>query len=315
VAAVVGATVVVCLVGAVWTRGAAIDRADGSAVLVLVEDGRDDGVGAELGEGVDGEAARTATARDDTAPDEERRADSILLVQWFRRCDAVSITSIPRDLVIEPDGEPVAVLNHTIGPAALAALIERTFDVAIVATSVLDVTDVERLAAELGPVTIELPAESRDRYTGFQAEAGPIDLAGDELTAYLRSRAWEEWRDGSWIVVDATDLDRIDRLHGVLRAAAATYGEASIIERLRLGLVGARTADVGARDPLGALGFALGASSYDRLALHVPPVVEDRTVDDRRSPFDPDDLGSGYRLHLAEPGVPLPDPCSEGSDG
>jgi hypothetical protein len=131
----------------VWTRGAAIDRADGSAVLVLVEDGRDDVVEAELGEGVDGESARMAIARDAAAPEKERRADSILLVQWFRRCDAVSITSIPRDLVIEPDGEPVAVLNHTIGPAALAALIERTFDVAIVATSVLDVTDVERLAA------------------------------------------------------------------------------------------------------------------------------------------------------------------------
>lgn len=300
--------VVACSVGAVWARGVAIDRADGSAVLVLVEDrwGPD---GAAFGE-----RATRRSGADDAAPHDERRADAILLVQWFRRCDAVAITSIPRDLVMEPAGEPVAVLHHTIGPAALAERIEGTFDVPVVAVAVLDIADVARLATGLGPVPIELRAESRDRYTGFHAGAGPIDLSGDEQVAYLRARAWEEWRDGAWVVVDTTDLDRIERLHGFLDAASSTYGETSIIERLRLGLEGVRTIDVGTRDPFGALGLAVGAFSYDRLSLHVPSVVEERSVDDRRSPFAPDDLGAGYRLRLAAPGDALPDPC-EDDDG
>ena len=270
------------LLGTVWAHGTALERADGRAILVLVDDGHG----------------------------EEARADAIVLAQWFRGCDALSITSIPRDLVLRPGGEPVAVLHHTIGPVELGDRVEEAFDVSLLAVSVIDVTDVEGLASKLGPVRIDLPAESRDRRSGFHGGPGPVELTGADAVTYLRSRVWEELRGSAWVVTDTSDLGRIARLHDYLEAVAETYGNATLVERLGLALDGLRSSEVSLRDPVGAVGIALGASSHSRLSFRVPEVVEERSLDDRRSPFDPDDLGSAYRLVLTEPGRALPTPCT-----
>ena len=271
VAGTVATLIVAVVVGAIGVNAFLLARADGAAVLVLVEDGHPG----------------------------ERRADSILLVRWWRACDVLTVTSLPRDMIAEPGGEPLAVLHHTIGARRLADTVGRLLDVPITATATTDLRGVERIARAVGPVTIDLPAESLDRRTGFHAGPGPVTLEATDAVVYLRSRTWEERRGGEWVLVEASDLLRLDHLHGYLTAAADAVDRLGPHRRTALAIDVARTSDLRVLDHLALVGLLLGARSTTRTAFDTVPVVAERTADERRSPFAPADLDANHRLVLA----------------
>lgn len=258
---------------------AALRRADGAGVLLVVED---DGPG-------------------------ERRADSILLARWWRSCDALTLTSLPRDMTAGAGTEPLAVMYDTVGARRMADAVEGLLGVDVAAVVTLDLEGVERLARAIGPVTVDLPAESLDRRTGFHAGPGPVELSPQDTIAFLRSRTWEQWQDDDWTVVGSSDLLRLEQLHRYLGVAIESVSGSS--ERARVAVELVRNGRLDLVDPLALAGFVLGARATSDIVFGTAPVVPERTVDERRSPFAPGDLGAGFRLALDRRAVVTPDPC------
>ena len=282
---VAGGLIVVCLGGPLFAE-AAVHRADGGAVLILITDvlpARDPGA---------------AVRRD------EVRADSLLLVQWERGCDRLTVTSIPATFVLEPGADTLSILLQTKGLAAIVDQIDDAFLVRIAATVMLDVGEVEAMARRIGPVTIDLAAAARDQRTGFVGGPGPVALDGDLLIAFLRARTWEEFRGQEWQLVTVSDEERIDRLQTYLRAAVPVVERASVVDHVGLLVTLAANSDLDVIDPLVAAGFALGAASVRMTTFQVAPVLDERPLDDRSSPFAPADLEAAHRVVLS------PDPFS-----
>ena len=280
--------VLAVLLGSAILVPVAINRADGAAVLVVVED--------SLPAGTPGAAVRR----------DERRADSLLLVQWERRCDELAVTSVSRDLVLVPHGQTLSILFETDGLGRIVHLVQGAFHVRIAATVTLDVSQVEAMASTVGPVTLDFAAAARDRRTGFVGGPGPVAMDPERLVAYLRARSWEQLTDGQWRQITVSDEERIDRLHVYLRAAIGAVQQAGAMRRLDLVAALARHSTTHLIDPVAAAGFAAGASAVRTTTFATAPVLDERTIDDRRSPFAPADLDAAPRLVLAPDIRPRP---------
>ena len=236
---VTAGTLIVLLVGAAVVVVTAYVRADRASILLVVED---------------------------SVPG-ERRADSVLLATWWRNCDDLTLTSIPRDLVVAPDSEALAVLYDTAGARAMADAVEDLLGVRIGAVVTIDLKGVADIAGAIGPVEIDLPAESLDRRTGFHAGPGPVALVGANAVAYLRSRTWEERFGDDWVLVETTDLDRITHAQTYLAAAIAAVEIAEPSRRVRVGERVLRNTGFELVDPVALAGFLIGAWSHDRIVF------------------------------------------------
>jgi LCP family protein required for cell wall assembly len=261
-------------------RDAAEGRADGRALLVVAEDvAATDAVGAPW---------RL----------EERRADAILLFRWHRACNRLEVLSIPRDLVAAPGGQTLSITYGVEGAPALRRAIDRLFGVDVFAQVAMDLDDVRDLADRVGPVTVTLPRASRDLRTGFAAGQGPVPLDGTAAVAYLRSRTWEEQRDGAWVLSAADDLGRIERAQAFGAAVLDRVGHGGVLDHLRLGEALLRHGRVMLGDPVAAAGFLAGIDGVHDVVFDTVEVRPERSVDERRSPFAPDDLGAMARYVL-----------------
>ena len=201
--------------------------------------------------------------------------------------------------MLEPGGQTLSILLETDGLDRIAELLEAAVHVDIVATVTLDLAQVEAMAGNVGPVTVDLPEEARDRRTGFIGGPGPVTMNPEMVVAYLRSRTWEQRFEGRWEVITVTDEERIERLHRFLRAAIVAIDEAGVLHRLGVAVGLARNSAIHVTDPVAAAGFVVGAVAVRGIRLFIAPTLEERTIDERRSPFVPDDLGAARRLVLA----------------
>jgi LCP family protein required for cell wall assembly len=255
-------------------------EADGKAILILIDDSDRTDPGAAL-------------IRND-----ERRADAVLLVRWIRACDQLQVFSLPRDLVLQPDGQQLAVEYGLSGPGALAATVSRTFGVDVVARLTLDLAGVARLATLIGPVEVRLSAESRDQRTGFVGGPGDVQLEGSETVAFLRARDWEERSGDDWIPTSSDDLSRIARDQVYLRAAIAAVHQLGDLDRVRLVVRLAQAADIDVDDYMETTAFLVSARNATPVFQTIA-VRPERTDEERRSPFAPQDYGATFRLVLA----------------
>jgi hypothetical protein len=230
---------------------------------------------------------------------EEGRADALLVVRWLRSCDRLQVVSVPRDAILEGSGEPAAVVFGVGGTQRLVTAVERTFDLDTFAVMTVSLDDVADLAARIGPVELDLPAESRDQRTGYGGGPGTVRLGGQQAVAFLRSRHWEERRADRWVVTSADDGTRIERLHAYLASAIDAIGDASFVDRLRFAVAVQRRGEVTIRDHLAAAGFLTGTSRVEEVMFDTVAVQPERTVNQRRSPFSPDRLGAMRRSVLA----------------
>ena len=66
---------------------------------------------------------------------------------------------------------------------------------------------------------IDFPFPARDTHSGLDVpKAGKVHLDGTESLAYVRSRFYEELRDGEWVVDGTADLGRVQRQRAFLQA-------------------------------------------------------------------------------------------------
>jgi anionic cell wall polymer biosynthesis LytR-Cps2A-Psr (LCP) family protein len=211
----------------------------------------------------------------------------------------LQVVSLPRDTILDGSGEPASVVFGVAGVDGLVSAVERTFDVDIFAVVTMTLDDVAGVAGTIGPVEIDLPAESRDQRTGFVGGPGTVRLDAEQAVAFLRSRHWEERGSEGWTLTSGDDSTRIERLHSYLASAVGVIGDASVAERLRFAGAVQRRGDVAIRDHLAAMGFAVGATRIKEVVFETVTVEPERTVDERRSPFTPARLGAAHRSVLA----------------
>jgi hypothetical protein len=254
-------------------------RANGRAVLII---GRDD---------LDTDATSTAWRN------EESRADVILVARWLRDCDRLDVIAIPRDLVlVQTNGMQISVFYGLAGLAALSNAIETATGIDLVATAVLDLSDVDALVRALGSVEVWLPSESRDLRTGFAAGPGAVRLEGRTTSAFLRSRELEEYSNGQWLFDPSGDLGRIGREQQFLAGALTAISKSSLSAQVRVGLVALTHVDVSIRDPVAAAGFSVGVRSVDHVEYTTLASKPERSIAERSSPFPPAHLGAFFRL-------------------
>jgi anionic cell wall polymer biosynthesis LytR-Cps2A-Psr (LCP) family protein len=231
----------------------------------------------------------------------EVRADSILVVQSRIGCDALVVTALPRDLALTPADEPLSMLLETLGPRRLAERVGNALSLRISTVVTVGFDAVARAANAIGPIAIDLAVESRDDQVGFSGGPGLVELDGVRTVQFLRSRSWQERGGDGWGLADGSDAGRIDRLHVYLEAAAPSYRRASGTSRVRAVVATLKSSLPTIVDIVGTFAFARGANKTTRLDFRTAVVGEDRTDDQRRSPFDPEVFG-GFRNQILTTG-------------
>jgi LCP family protein required for cell wall assembly len=148
------------------------------------------------------------------------RTDVIMLVH-FVPGEGAQLLSLPRDLKVEIAGEGTNRINAAYtfgGPALLVDTVERTTGVTVNHYLEIDFAGFARLVDALGGVTMTFDHDARDRKSGFAVEAGEQRLDGEMALAYVRSRQYQEYRDGRWRGVAGSDIGRTGRQQALLLA-------------------------------------------------------------------------------------------------
>lgn len=140
------------------------------------------------------------------------RTDSIMVLHL--EGSTSTLLSIPRDLwVTDPATGKKGRINATFaaGPDNLIRAVE---NLGIPVDHFIEINFVSfaKLVDAVGGITIDFPAPARDTRSGLEiAKAGPTKLNGAQALAYVRSRYYEQWQNGKWVIDPTSDLGRAER--------------------------------------------------------------------------------------------------------
>jgi polyisoprenyl-teichoic acid--peptidoglycan teichoic acid transferase len=152
-----------------------------------------------------------------------RRSDTIMVLRFDPATNSGSLLSLPRDLLV-----PIAGTGrqnrinsaYAEGPEVLVRTIQESLGIPIHHYVEVDFNGFKRMVDAVGGVEVWFDHPSRDKNTGlFIEQTGCVELDGVQALQYARSRYFEEFRDGQWQQVNASDLGRIDRQQDFLRNA------------------------------------------------------------------------------------------------
>jgi len=145
------------------------------------------------------------------------RTDSIMVL----RVDGSqqSLLSIPRDLwVTDPATGQLGRINSTYN-AGPANLIQTVQNLGIPVHHYIEINFVSfgKLVDAVGGIDVTFANPSRDTASGLVIEeAGVHHLDGTQALAYVRSRHFEELKDGVWVEDPLSDLGRVARQRAFL---------------------------------------------------------------------------------------------------
>ena len=132
-----------------------------------------------------------------------------------------SLLSIPRDLwVKDPATGQMGRINSTFtaGPTNLIKAVQ-AIGIPIQHYAEINFVSFGRLVNSAGGININFAFPSRDTNSGLNiVTAGPNHLNGTAALAYVRSRHFEELKNGKWVTDPRSDLGRIDRQRQFLTA-------------------------------------------------------------------------------------------------
>jgi LCP family protein required for cell wall assembly len=192
-----------------------------------------------------------------------RRADVIILLHSVG--GRLQLLSLPRDLKVEIPGHGVDRINAAFafgGPDLLVQTVQAATGLPVHHYLEVGFGDFADVVDGLGGVSVNFPYAARDNKSGLSVEAGTSRLDGIQAVAYVRSRSYEELRDGTWVAVDQGDIARTRRQQQVV---AELLGRArSPGSLIKLPLISASVGDALAADAglsmfdLARLGWAVG---------------------------------------------------------
>ena len=140
------------------------------------------------------------------------RTDTVIVVHTDH--GEQSILSIPRDLwVTDPATGDKGRINATFaaGPANLVRAVT-ALGVPIDHYVEVDFGGFAGIVDSVGGVSINFPAPAKDDHSGLSVlHGGRVRLNGEQALAYVRSRYYTEFVNGSWKVDGTADLGRTNR--------------------------------------------------------------------------------------------------------
>jgi LCP family protein required for cell wall assembly len=145
------------------------------------------------------------------------RADVIMLLHVHE--GRLQMVSLPRDLRVEIPGRGTDRINAAYaygGPDLLVATVKAATGLPIHHYLEVRFGDFAGVVDALGGVPIEFANDARDAKSGLAVTAGTTSLNGAQAVSYVRSRQFEELRDGTWVSVDPGDIARTARQQQVV---------------------------------------------------------------------------------------------------
>jgi LCP family protein required for cell wall assembly len=129
------------------------------------------------------------------------------------------LLSLPRDLKVQIPGEGTNRINAAYvfgGPDLLVQTIQNNYGIDINNYVEIDFAGFANVVDALGGVTMTFKYPARDTKSGFSVDAGTHKLNGIDALGYARSRSYQEYRDGSWVSVNGSDIGRTERQQELL---------------------------------------------------------------------------------------------------
>ncbi|MDQ3469828.1 MAG: LCP family protein [Actinomycetota bacterium] len=261
-------------------QSAQVQRVEGLDDVLAANDGPAENyllVGSDSRENVDPNDPNAAVYG---SPDDVvgRRSDTIMVLRR-EKSGGASMVSLPRDLWVEIAGtDESAKINSAYngGPDRLAATVTQALDIPIHHYVEIDFVGFTRMVDEVGGVDICFDYPTRDANSGLDVQPGCQRLNGVQSLAYARSRYFEEFIDGDWVMDGRADIGRIERQQIFIRAAvtqllAELEGNPFGMNDLIGAAADAVRIDEGA-DPVAAA-IALRAAASTGLQTYALPVV------------------------------------------
>jgi LCP family protein required for cell wall assembly len=176
----------------------------------------------------------------------------------------LQLLSIPRDLKVEIPGHGVNRVNAAFafgGADLLVQTVKNFLGMPIHHYLEVGFGDFSNVVDRLGGVDIDFPYSARDGKSGLLVDAGTTHLDGPATVAFVRSRSYEELRDGTWVGIDQSDIGRMGRQQLVLgKLMTEAKSPASLFQApwLASGVGNSLTADEGLSTfDLARLGWAV----------------------------------------------------------
>lgn len=149
------------------------------------------------------------------------RADVVMLVRIDGESSNIQMLSIPRDLWVEIPGHAPNRINAAYafgGSSKLVEALRHNLKVEINHYVEIDFVGFKGLVDELGGIELTFRYPARDSDSGLNVDAGTQIVDGTTALAYSRSRKYQEYRNGSWVSVEANDIGRTKRQQEVMGA-------------------------------------------------------------------------------------------------
>jgi len=175
-----------------------------------------------------------------------QRSDTIMVIHVDPEQQKGFLVSFPRDLMVEVPGMGTQKINAAFndGPQKVIDTLKENFGLDIHHYLEIDFESFRGIVDAMGGVAVYLAAAARDQkslfeippYYGYRPFVpGCYVLDGRNALGYVRSRDYEEWIDGEWVLTgqDAPDLHRIERQQTFMRRLAAEAVKKSINDPLK----------------------------------------------------------------------------------
>lgn len=187
-------------------------------------------VGSDSREGADPNSP-DAGSIGDTADVQGKRSDTIMVLHVNHDKDEVALMSLPRDLWVDIPGHGTDRINsaYAYGEDVLIRTVQESLGIPVNHYIEVDFFGFKDIVDAIGGVEACFDAPTRDKNTGLAVPVeGCFTLNGIQALQYARSRYYEEYVDGEWVMDPTSDLGRIRRQQAFIAEAAA-----KVIERSR----------------------------------------------------------------------------------
>ncbi|MGH9095242.1 MAG: LCP family protein [Acidimicrobiales bacterium] len=226
------------------------------------------------------------------------RSDTIILARVVPATRQVEMLSIPRDLFVPIPGLGTQRINAALGhsPDLLVQVIKQQLGIDVNHYIDVDFNTFRDISNAVGGVQVYFPTKAKDRFSGLQIAApGCYPLQGDQALAFVRSREYQYYENGSYQFEPASDLARIQRQQIFIRGMVKKAESVGLTNPVALnGIIGGVTRHLTVDSSLSASAMVNLARTFRSInAASIPGLT---------LPTTPQTLGSGAEVLMPDPG-------------
>lgn len=151
-----------------------------------------------------------------------QRSDTLMILHVDNERGTASIMSIPRDLWVDIPGHGKNRINtaYQYGADVLVTTVQQSLGVPLHHYVEVNFNSFKSIVSALGGVDLCFEFPTRDVHVGLNVpEPGCYTLDPIQSLAYARSRYYETFQNGEWVVDGRADLGRIARQQAFMQAA------------------------------------------------------------------------------------------------